>query len=371
MEKIVFKNVQKVYPGKRKVEAIKDFSLTINSNEFLVIIGPSGCGKSTLLRLISGLEKLTAGKIFIDGKDISGLEPQERDVSMVFQNFTLYPHLTVYKNIAYVLSLKKMKKDAVKLETEKILKLLNISDLADRLPKTLSGGQKQRVALGRAIAKKSTVSLLDEPLSNLDAKLRTEMRSEIIELHKKTSTTSIYVTHDQTEAMTMADRIVVMKDGVIQQVGSPKEIYDNPQNTFVAQFFGTPAINMIQGEIKNKNGTIFFQKDNFEISLSDSRYNDILREYIDQKVILGVRPENIKIVDEMIGINIFSATIIRTELLGQSSNLYLVIGNEIPLTASIFCSDFSFDTSIYLQIKADNVLIFDSSSEKNLLNSGD
>lgn len=286
---------------------------------------------------------------------------------MVFQNFTLYPHLTVYKNIAYVLSLKKMKKAAVKLETEKILKLLNISDLADRLPKTLSGGQKQRVALGRAIAKKSTVFLLDEPLSNLDAKLRTEMRSEIIELHKKTSTTSIYVTHDQTEAMTMADRIVVMKDGVIQQVGSPKVIYDNPQNIFVAQFFGTPAINMIHGEIINKNGILLFQNNNFKLDLNNSRYNEKLKNHVNQEVILGVRPEKINVVHEMVGVNIFSATVIRTELLGQSSNLYLEVGDDIRLTASIFSSDISLGGEINIQIITENIAVFDAISGKNLL----
>lgn len=366
MEKIVFENVKKIYPGKRKVEALKNFSLTVNSNEFIVIIGPSGCGKSTLLRLIAGLEKLTDGKIFIDGKDITALEPHERDVSMVFQNFTLYPHMTVYKNIAYVLTLRKLKKNDIKQETYKILKLLNIFDIADRLPKTLSGGQKQRVALGRAIAKKSSVFLLDEPLSNLDAKLRTEMRNEIVELHKKTLTTSIYVTHDQTEAMTMADRIVVMRDGIIQQVGNPKEIYDNPQNIFVAQFFGTPSINIIKGEIKNENGIIFFKNDSITIDFSNSKYENILKLRINQQIILGIRPENIIITKNPSNDNALVATIVRTELLGQSSNLYLELGHNINLTASIFCSDIIFGHSVFLHIIPNNTLIFDLSTEQNL-----
>ena len=371
MGKIDFENVKKIYPGKRGVEAIKDFSLSVNPNELIVIIGPSGCGKSTLLRLISGLEKITAGKIFIDGKDVSKLEPQDRDVSMVFQNFTLYPHLTVYKNIAYVLSLKKMKKDAIKLEVERILKLLNIADLADRLPKTLSGGQKQRVALGRAMAKKSAVSLLDEPLSNLDAKLRTEMRSEIIELHKQSHTTSIYVTHDQTEAMTMADRIVVMNDGIIQQVGNPKDIYDNPQNIFVAQFFGSPAINMIRGEIINNNGRIFFNHNGLEISLEGTLVEDRLQQYIGQQVVLGIRPEHVIICEKKVDASTFPATIIRTELLGQSSNIYLTAGKDTTITASIFSTDVSLNSPTYIQIATDKVIIFDLKSEQNILTIND
>ena len=277
MAEIVLKHVQKVYPnneskkkgffGKKKkteekkhnlkvtedgVLAVEDFNLTVHDQEFVVLVGPSGCGKSTTMRMVAGLEDITSGDVLIDGKRVNDVAPKDRDIAMVFQSYALYPHMTVYKNIAFGLELRKTPKDEIDRRVHEAAKILEIEHLLDRKPKALSGGQRQRVALGRAMVRNPAVFLLDEPLSNLDAKLRTSMRTEIIKLHKKLATTFIYVTHDQTEAMTMGDRIVVMKDGIIQQVDTPQNLYDMPCNMFVAGFIGSPQMNFLDGTIVKK-----------------------------------------------------------------------------------------------------------------------
>ena len=240
---ISLQNVNKIYPN--RVQAVFDFNLEIKEHEFIVLVGPSGCGKSTTLRMIAGLEEITAGDLFIDGKYANDLEPKDRDVAMVFQSYALYPHMSVYDNLSFGLEVRKIPKEEIDQRVKEAAEILEISEYLDRKPKALSGGQKQRVALGRAIVRNSRIFLMDEPLSNLDAKLRVQMRSEIVNLHNKLGTTTVYVTHDQTEAMTMATRIVVMKAGYIQQIGTPKEIYNHPANTFVATFIGAPAMNIL------------------------------------------------------------------------------------------------------------------------------
>ena len=268
MGKIVFKNIKKVYPG--NVVAVKDFNLEIEDKEFIVLVGPSGCGKSTVLRMIAGLEDITDGDLIIDGKKVNEIAPKDRDIAMVFQNYALYPHMTVYENMAMGLKLRKVPKKEIDSKIRFVAKLIKIEELLDRKPKALSGGQQQRVALGRAIVRNPNVFLMDEPLSNLDAKLRVQMRAEIIKLHKELDTTFIYVTHDQTEAMTMGTKIVVMKDGLIQQVASPMEIYDNPVNTFVAGFIGSPQMNFINVELEDVDGKIKAVFEENEILLEEN-----------------------------------------------------------------------------------------------------
>ena len=259
MATVTFKNVRKVYPG--NVEAVKDFNLDIKDKEFVVFVGPSGCGKSTTLRMVAGLEEITAGEIYIDDVLVNNVEPKDRDISMVFQNYALYPHMTVFDNIAFPLKMRKFPKSEIKKRVEEAAKILEISELLGRKPKALSGGQRQRVAIGRAIVREPKVFLMDEPLSNLDAKLRNQMRSEIIKLRRRIDTTFIYVTHDQTEAMTLGDIIVVMNEGVIMQVGSPVEVFSRPKNKFVAGFIGMPQMNFIPGELrKTENGYAAFME---------------------------------------------------------------------------------------------------------------
>lgn len=276
---ISLKNINKVYDN--HVQAVYDFNLDINKHELIVFVGPSGCGKSTTLRMIAGLEEITTGDLFIDGIYSNELTSKERDISMVFQSYALYPHMTVYKNMAFGLKVRKIPKDEIHSRVLKAAEILQITEYLDRKPKALSGGQRQRVALGRAIVRNAKVFLMDEPLSNLDAKLRVSMRSEIIKLHKQLNATTIYVTHDQTEAMTMADRIVVMKDGYIQQIGSPSEIYNHPANSFVATFIGSPAMNLIN--CKYSKGVLFFDE-KFKIQLSEEevlKHDNFYRQQID------------------------------------------------------------------------------------------
>src|SRR5699024_8489734 len=249
MAELEMKNIQKVFD--KDVVAVDDFNLDIKDEEFIVFVGPSGCGKSTTLRMIAGLEEITNGELYIDGKKMNDVAPKDRDIAMVFQNYALYPHMTVYDNMAFGLKLRKFKKDIIEQKVNDAAKILGLEELLDRKPKALSGGQRQRVALGRAIVRNPKVFLMDEPLSNLDEKLRVQMRAEIQKLHNRLHTTTIYVTHDKTEAMTMATRLVVMESGIIQQVGTPKEIYDNPENVFVGGFIGSPAMNFLEGEVKD------------------------------------------------------------------------------------------------------------------------
>ncbi|MFA6816209.1 MAG: sn-glycerol-3-phosphate ABC transporter ATP-binding protein UgpC [Lentisphaeria bacterium] len=290
MAKVILKNLAKIYPG--NVKAVKNIDLSIRNREFMVLVGPSGCGKSTTLRMIAGLEEISEGTVVIGDRIVNDVPPKDRDIAMVFQNYALYPHMTVYDNMAFGLKLRKFKKADIKQRVLSAARVLGIEDFLNRRPKQLSGGQRQRVAVGRAIVRKPEAFLFDEPLSNLDAKMRVQMRGEISKLHKKLQTTMIYVTHDQTEAMTMGDRICVMKDGVIQQVADPITLYNNPVNLFVAGFIGTPPMNFFPGVIVKKEDGLYFKEEIFEIKVLD-KWNDKLIDYVDQKVIFGIRPEDI------------------------------------------------------------------------------
>ncbi len=286
MANLTLKNIDKVYDN--NVQAVFDFNLDIKDKEFIVFVGPSGCGKSTTLRMIAGLEDITKGELYIDDKLVNDIAPKDRDIAMVFQSYALYPHMSVYDNMAFGLKIKKTPKEEIDKRVKEAARVLEIEQYLDRKPKALSGGQRQRVALGRAIVRNAKVFLMDEPLSNLDAKLRVQMRSEIIKLHERIGATTVYVTHDQTEAMTMASRIVVMKDGYIQQMGTPSEIYNNPANIFVASFVGAPATNFIRGIYANKQFIINDKK----IDLPDMYVED-LKAYEGKELVLGIRPEDI------------------------------------------------------------------------------
>jgi multiple sugar transport system ATP-binding protein len=290
MAEVLLKNLAKVYPG--NVKAVKNIDLSIHDREFMVLVGPSGCGKSTTLRMVAGLEEITEGSVTIGERVVNDVPPKDRDIAMVFQNYALYPHMTVYDNMAFGLKLRKFKKSDIRKRVMDAAAILGIEEYLDRRPKQLSGGQRQRVAVGRAIVRKPEAFLFDEPLSNLDAKMRVQMRAEISKLHTQLETTMIYVTHDQTEAMTMGDRICVMKDGIIQQVADPITLYDNPANLFVAGFIGTPPMNFFEGVILQKGDDLFFKEDTFEIRILDE-WKEKLLPYVDRKVTFGIRPEDI------------------------------------------------------------------------------
>ena len=336
MASVLFKHMYKRYPG--GVTAVSDFNLEIKDKEFIILVGPSGCGKSTTLRMIAGLEEITEGELFIGDKRVNDVAPKDRDIAMVFQNYALYPHMTVFDNMAFGLKLRKVRKEEIKKRVEEAAKILDIAHLLDRKPKALSGGQKQRVALGRAIVREPRVFLLDEPLSNLDAKLRAAMRTELTKLHIKLKTTFIYVTHDQVEAMTMATRIVVMKDGVIQQVDTPQNLYDLPCNMFVAGFIGTPQMNFVNCQLERRDDGVYMLFGKNELKLpKDKADQEELQEYIGKpgkpgkQVIAGLRPELLH--DEPVYKEKFKDTILKanvefTELMGAEIYLYLNFGND-------------------------------------------
>ena len=288
MASISLNHIKKVYPG--DIEVISDLNLQIKDKEFVVLVGPSGCGKSTTLRMIAGLEEISDGEMYIGDRKVNDVAPKDRDIAMVFQNYALYPHMPVYKNMAFALKLRKTPKDEIDCKVHEAAKVLDIEHLLNRKPKQLSGGQRQRVALGRAMVRDPAVFLLDEPLSNLDAKLRTQMRTEIIKLHQKLDTTFVYVTHDQTEAMTMGDRIVVMKGGEIQQADTPQTLYDHPCNLFVAGFIGSPQMNFMDAELGR-------DADGYKLTFADQSLHfagsDALSEYVGKTVVFGIRPENL------------------------------------------------------------------------------
>ena len=290
MARVVLKNVEKTYPG--GVRAVKDFNLDISDTEFVVFVGPSGCGKSTTLRCVAGLEDVTSGTIHIGERLVNDVPPKDRDIAMVFQNYALYPHMTVSENMAFGLKLRKFPRDVVRQKVQKASKILGIEEMLDRKPKTLSGGQRQRVAVGRAIVRDPKCFLFDEPLSNLDAKLRVEMRAEIKRIHMDLKSTTIYVTHDQEEAMTLGDRVVVMKDGVIQQCGPPLEVYHQPANRFVAGFVGMPPMNFFEGTIVAENAQLWFDEGTGRISVPDWA-KSALRGRTGRRVAMGVRPQAI------------------------------------------------------------------------------
>jgi len=288
MADLILDRIHKNY--EKKSFAVHDFNLHIKDKEFIVLVGPSGCGKSTTLRMIAGLEEITQGEFFIDGKKMNDVSPKDRDIAMVFQNYALYPHMNVYDNMAFGLKMRRFSKTEIKKRVHEAAEILGLTEYLKRKPKDLSGGQRQRVALGRAIVRDAKVFLMDEPLSNLDAKLRVQMRSEIVKLHRRLQATTIYVTHDQTEAMTMASRIVIMKDGFIQQIGTPKEIYESPENQFVASFIGSPSMNFLTGKLENGQLVI----GDVSVDIPKSKLSVLLKKgYEGSRITLGIRPENI------------------------------------------------------------------------------
>ena len=366
MASLSLKHIYKKYPG--GVTAVSDFNLEVKDKEFLVLVGPSGCGKTTTLRMIAGLEEITEGELFIGDRLVNDVAPKDRKIAMVFQNYALYPHMSVYENMAFGLKLNKTPKEEIKRRVEEAARILDITHLLDRKPKALSGGQKQRVALGRAIVRNPMVFLLDEPLSNLDAKLRAAMRTELTKLHNRVGTTFVYVTHDQVEAMTMATRIVVMKDGLIQQVDTPQNLYDNPVNIFVAGFIGTPQMNFINGSLEKKGEDVYFNFENVSVKLpADKANNPALADYIGKEVVAGLRPECIH--DEPMQLaalaeSSLDAFVDVTELMGAEIYLYLTIG-ETNLIARVSSRSASrAGDTIKVAFDTSRLHIFDKDTER-------
>jgi len=336
MASLSLKNVCKVYPN--GFEAVKDFNLEIEDREFIIFVGPSGCGKSTTLRMIAGLEEISSGELWIGDRMVNDVEPKDRDIAMVFQNYALYPHMSVYDNMAFGLKLRKVPKDEIDKMVKEAAKILDLTKLLDRKPAALSGGQRQRVAMGRAIVRNPKVFLMDEPLSNLDAKLRVQMRIEIAKLHQRLETTIIYVTHDQTEAMTLGTRIVVMKDGIVQQVDTPQRLYDNPANLFVAGFMGSPQMNFIDATVRTKGDIAYLEFAGKSIPLPPSKSKALIDGGYNGKIVtFGIRPEDVydsQMFIEASPQSAFDATVKVYELLGAEVYLYFDI-DEFPVTARV------------------------------------
>ncbi len=336
MASLSLKNISKVYPN--GFVAVKDFNLEIQDKEFIIFVGPSGCGKSTTLRMIAGLEDITAGELYIGDRLVNDVEPKDRDIAMVFQNYALYPHMTVFDNMAFGLKLRKTPKDQIDKLVHEAAKILDIEHLLDRKPKALSGGQRQRVAMGRAIVRNPKVFLMDEPLSNLDAKLRVQMRIEISKLHQRLETTIIYVTHDQTEAMTLGTRIVVMKDGIVQQVDSPKELYDNPNNLFVAGFMGSPQMNFLDAQVTQSGSDILLVFGANSIKVPEGKAKALIDGgYIDKTVVMGLRPEDFHDEQSVLAVmpdSTIDVTIRLYEMLGAEVFLYFDI-DQYSCTARV------------------------------------
>jgi multiple sugar transport system ATP-binding protein len=370
MASVTLKNVYKIYQG--GVTAVTDFCLDIQDKEFIILVGPSGCGKSTTLRMIAGLEEISKGELYIGDVLSNDIAPKDRDIAMVFQNYALYPHMTVYDNMAFGLKLRKTPKAEIKRRVEEAARILDISHLLDRKPKALSGGQRQRVALGRAIVRDPKVFLLDEPLSNLDAKLRAQMRTEIAKLHLRLGTTFIYVTHDQTEAMTMGDRIVVMKDGFIQQVDTPQNLYDNPVNEFVAGFMGSPQMNFIDAKLGKDGDAYAIKFGKYSIKIPANKAEGIaLDEYVDKDVVFGIRPENVHDEPdflEKVSEGIVEADVEVTELMGSETYLYLTC-EENAITARVNPNTKAKPgDKIKIAFDLQKMHLFDKETEKTILN---
>jgi len=368
MAKVLMKNVKKVYGA--NVIAVNNVNIEVQDKEFLVLVGPSGCGKSTTLRMVAGLEELTDGEIRIDEVLVNDVPPKDRDIAMVFQNYALYPHMSVFDNMAFGLKLRKYPKEEIKQRVYEAANILGIQDLLNRLPKELSGGQRQRVAVGRAIVRKPKVFLFDEPLSNLDAKLRVQMRAEISKLHTRLQATMIYVTHDQLEAMTMGDRIAVMKDGFVQQIADPLTLYEKPVNKFVAGFMGTPAMNFMEGTLNKKRTGVYFNEENFEVRIPDNMVSKV-EGHVGREVVLGIRPEDIH--DKMAASNAspdntVNATVEVIEPLGAEGLLYLTTGKS-PFIAKVSNYDqIEINQDIELVFNVQKAHVFDRETEKCLTN---
>lgn len=363
MANLKLEHIDKIYPN--GVQAVFDFNLDINDKEFIVFVGPSGCGKSTTLRMIAGLEEISEGTLYIDGEVMNEVSPKDRNIAMVFQNYALYPHMTVFDNMAFGLKLQKVDKKEIKKKVDKAAEMLELTNLLDRKPAALSGGQRQRVALGRAIVRDADIFLMDEPLSNLDAKLRVQMRTEISKIHDQLNTTTIYVTHDQTEAMSMASRIVVMKDGYIQQVGTPEEIYDKPANIFVANFIGSPPMNFFNGRVKDD--LIIVGNENIPLT---SEQITALKPYQDKEIIVGIRPESFKVNMENPSSKSMKAIIENIEMLGDESILYAnarEAASQIAVKAQGKFKGIAKGDEINLDINLDEVHLFDKDTSMRIV----
>ena len=365
MAEVRLENVSKIY--NERIKAVDKVSLTIHDKEFMVLVGPSGCGKSTTLRMVAGLEEISDGKIYINDVLVNDIPPKDRDIAMVFQNYALYPHMTVFENMAFGLKLRKFRKEEIKSRVGEAAEILDLQNLLDRRPKELSGGQRQRVAVGRAIVRKPKVFLFDEPLSNLDAKLRVQMRVEISKLHQQLEATMIYVTHDQVEAMTMGDRITVMKDGIVQQVDSPAHLYARPVNKFVAGFIGSPAMNFFRGELV-QNGATLFKSKSFEIQIPVNLAKTIMKDNA-YKIILGVRPEDFSIQPfEDKTDNSLEALVEVIEPMGNENYLYLRTEDQNFIIRTAPSINLKINDKIKLHINLDNIHLFDESSSEALIN---
>ena len=393
MAKVVLKDLKKVYPNtekKKKVKkgeepaekksnlqitdegvvAVQQFSLEIADKEFIVLVGPSGCGKSTTLRMIAGLEDITSGELWIGDKLMNDVEPKDRDIAMVFQNYALYPHMTVRENIAFPLKLRKVEKAEIDRRVNQAAEILGITEYLDRKPKALSGGQRQRVAIGRAIVREPKVLLMDEPLSNLDAKLRNQMRAEIIKLRQRINTTFIYVTHDQTEAMTLGDRIVIMKDGVIQQIGTPQEVFDHPANLFVAGFIGMPQMNFYDAELTQENGSYAVTLDGAKVVLSGEKQANLKKNHVKPgPITLGVRPEHLLLSGSED--NAIRGTVDVSEMMGSAVHLHVsACGRDtimiVPTTEIESSAAFTIGSPIAFTFSGSTAHLFDRETQKNL-----
>ena len=391
MATVQLKNVKKIYPysgadekkkAKKNAEnpgekvnlqiteqgvvAVQEFNLDIADKEFIVLVGPSGCGKSTTLRMVAGLEEISEGELYIDGKLMNDVAPKDRDIAMVFQNYALYPHMTVYENMAFSLKLRKESKSVIDKKVREAAEILDITQYLDRKPKALSGGQRQRVAIGRAIVRDPAVFLMDEPLSNLDAKLRNQMRAEIIKLRERINTTFIYVTHDQTEAMTLGDRIVIMRDGYIQQIGTPQEVFNNPRNLFVAGFIGTPQMNMFDGHLTREGDKYFAELGGEKVELSAEKEARLLANDVQsQDVILGVRPEHTDLKDTGV-----RARVDVSEMMGSSVHLHVTAeGKDVIIivpTTDMLGDSFKMGDEVHFTFKGNVAHVFSKETERNL-----
>ena len=386
MAKVILKNLKKVYPNTEKkkkpkkgeevrktnlqitaegVVAVQEFNLEIADKEFVVLVGPSGCGKSTTLRMIAGLEEITAGELWIGDKLMNNVEPKDRDIAMVFQNYALYPHMTVYENMAFSLKLKKTPKDVIDRKVREAAEILDITEYLGRKPKALSGGQRQRVAIGRAIVRDPAVFLMDEPLSNLDAKLRNQMRAEIIKLRQRIDTTFVYVTHDQTEAMTLGDRIVIMRDGFIQQIGTPQEVFDHPANLFVAGFIGTPQMNLFDARLTKNGDKYAVEVGGISVELSEDKQTRLnAKNVAPQEVTLGVRPDHMMLCESGI-----KGTVDVSELMGPSIHLHVTAEGKdviVIVPANGDTARFPMGSGVNLTFGGNVAHVFSRETEKNL-----
>ena len=366
MAEVKLKNTTKIYQG--DVKAVDNVNIDIQDKEFLVLVGPSGCGKSTTLRMIAGLEEISSGEMFIGDKLVNDVPPKDRNIAMVFQNYALYPHMTVYDNMAFGLKLRKYPKNQIDMRVQEAANILGITELLERKPKALSGGQRQRVAVGRAIVRKPDVFLFDEPLSNLDAKLRVQMRTEINKLHTRLQATMVYVTHDQIEAMTMGERIVVMKDGIIQQIAPPITLYNQPVNKFVAGFIGTPPMNFLEVSVKEESGIYWLDEGNFKIKLP-TQNSDAVKSYIGQPVILGIRPEDLY--DKLfykgsIDDNVIKVSVEVVEPLGAETLIYATTGKH-QLTSKTEASEkVQVNQDIELVVDMAKIHLFSKETENTI-----